>query len=235
MATIGEGTFSSCSSFSEILFFHTNPPSLGFNAFSSTYFPIYVPYESLNDYETATYWRSYQSRIYPMAYKSISGYETDNSKWTFIASPLVDNVSPTAIGNMIAETEFDLYQFNPLSVNGEWENYKFDTFNIFNGKGYLYANNKEVNLIFKGEFNEEETKAISLDYDSNAASVSWNLVGNPFPCHAYINKEYYVMNEDGNGVNPIAVQASTPVPPCTGIFVKAETEGETIVFTRAAQ
>jgi hypothetical protein len=233
VTTIASNAFERCVGFTEIIMFAANPPSLGANVFVSTNFPIYVPYESLNEYETATYWRSYQSRIYPMAYKTISGYDTDiNSKWTFIASPLVESTTPKTVENLITEMEYDLYQFNPLNENGEWENYKVDSFNIINGKGYLYANRGDINVIFKGEFNENEMKEISLDYDDNAVSAGWNLVGNPFPVSACINREYYVLNENGTGINSVSVPATTPIPSCTAVFVKAVAVGDSVVFTR---
>ena len=167
-----------------------------------------------------------------MVYKTIPAYSEGSSNWCFIALPLADSIAPTAVDNLITDTEYDLYQFNPTGENGEWENYKVDSFNIVNGRGYLFANEGEVNVIFKGEFNEDETKEVSLSY--NATSAGWNLIGNPFPCNAFINKEYYVMNEAGTAINPVAMPASTPIPPCTGVFVKAETEGETVVFSRAS-
>jgi hypothetical protein len=58
-------------------------------------------------------------------------------------------------------------------------------------------------------------------------------VGNPFPCDAYLNREYYVLSENGTGVNPEPVSAYTPIPPCTAVFVKAVDEGDSVVFTRA--
>lgn len=233
---IGYQAFCWCNSLVAINVLSVLPPSLIHkNAFNNTNnCQIYVPYESFNAYKTATNWNYYENRIFPMAYKTILSYNENANHWFFIASPLIDSTTLTAVESIITETEYDLYQFNLTGENGEWENYKVDSFNIVNGQGYLYANSGEVNIIFKGEFNEDETKEISLDYDVNAPSKGWNLVGNPFPCYAYINKEYYVMNEAGTAINPVAMPASTPIPPCTGVFVKAETEGETVVFSRTS-
>lgn len=235
LTTIGWNAFYSCNGLTSILIQARIPPAI----YSSTFYdcpksiPVYVPFGSIEAYQSATYWDEF-TNYQKMACMTIPAYSQTSSNWHFIASPLVENSSPTLIDSMITETEYDLYQFNLTGENGEWENYKVDSFSIVNGQGYLYANSGEVNIIFKGEFNEDETKEISLDYDVNAPSKGWNLVGNPFPCTAYINREYYVMNEAGTAINPVAVSASTPIPPCTGVFVKAETEGETVVFSRAS-
>jgi hypothetical protein len=170
------------------------------------------------------------TNYHEMAYKTISGYVESDGLWRFIASPLVDNISPETVDNMMSETDYDLYQFDP--TEGQWRNFKADSLNLVNGQGYLYANEEEVNIIFKGEFNEDETKVVELVYDEGSPNAGWNLVGNPFPVSAYINRDYYIMNEDGTGINPVAVPASTPIPPCTGVMVKVNGPNETVVFTR---
>ena len=214
--------------------FGTTPPSLGSNVFSSTSFPIYVPYESLITYKNAENWNNYENRIYPMSYKSIPGYSQGNSSWRFIASPLAENTAPTEINDMLPTTgTYDLYRFDQTE-NAEWRNYKANNFNLVNGQGYLYANAEDVNLIFKGMFNEDETKNVELVYDANASFAGWNLVGNPFPVSAYANKSFYTMNEDGTAIEPVAVSNATAVPVCTGIMVKAESVGESVVFSKTA-
>lgn len=236
---MGNQIFDECYNLAFVNILNDNPPTLGQYSYdidfptSNANFAIYVPYESVDAYKMAPNWSTYANYIQPLAYKSIQGYGTGNDKWAFIASPLVENTDPTTIDDMLPTTgTYDLYQFKPTGENGEWENYKVDSFNIINGQGYLYANSGEVNVIFKGEFNEDETKEVSLLY--NTSFAGWNLVGNPFPCYAYIDREYYMMNEDGTAINPVAMPVSTPIPPCTGVFVKAETEGETVVFRRVS-
>lgn len=169
-----------------------------------------------------------------MSYKTIPAYSESNNHWQFIASPLVDSIAPATVENMITASDYDLYQFNLSGTEGEWQNYKANTFNLVNGQGYLYANVGETNIIFKGEFNEDETKMVELVYDEDAPNRSWNLVGNPFPVSAYLDKPYYVLNEDGSGFVPTEVSPSVPIPPCTGVFVKAETMGETVTFSKTA-
>ena len=73
---------------------------------------------------------------------------------------------------------------------------------------------------------------VPIDYDINDSRKCWNLVGNPFKCEAYLNKEYYVLDEEGTGINPEPVPVNTPIPACTAVFVKAVADGETVVFTK---
>jgi hypothetical protein len=233
VTSIGNNAFSGCRNLSEAILFGTTPPILGSNAFANSTFPIYVPYESLNDYKTAENWSSYQSRIFPMTYTTISGYN-EGGGWSFIASPLTENTIPTTVDNMLSGTNYDLYQFNQSATDEEWQNYKVDSFNLVNGKGYAYANEAKVNVIFKGAFNEDETKVINLEYDAEIANAGWNLVGNPFPVSAYIDRPYYVMNDDGTAINPVAIPASTPIPPCTSVMVKANGIGESVTFSKTA-
>ena len=239
VTTIGDYAFYGCSGLNEIMMFEATPPSLGYYSFYITKnCPIYVPYESLIDYKTATNWSNYQNRIFPWLQKSISGYGTGNGGWYFIASPLLSSVAPTEINGMIQEQDYDLYRFNQ-SAEAEWENYKnpvhTQEFTINNGKGYLYASKEDVNVIFKGTFNEFDERMVSLAYDSNAGFAGWNLVGNPFPVNAYGNKSYYVMNEDGTAIEPVAVSMETAIPPCTGIMVRAEMTGQSVTFTKESR
>ena len=231
---IWEGAFSYCTSLTEITMLGTNVPSLRYSVFDETNdCPIYVPYESLNDYKTAENWNEYEYRIYPWLQKDISGYGEGEGQWHFIASPLTANTEPTAVSNMIGISEYDLYRFNQ-SAELEWENYKVYGFSLANGQGYLYANEEDASVIFKGEFNEEETKEVNLVYDEDKDLAGWNLVGNPFPEAAYANRSYYTMNVEGTAIEPNAVSTSTAIPACTGIMVKAETTGENVTFSKTA-
>lgn len=195
---------------------------------------IYVPYESLNDYKTTAYWSDYASQMQPMTYTTIPSYGEGEGNYRFIASPLVGNTDPTTVDNMITETAYDLYRFDQ-SEEAEWQNYKANNFNLINGQGYLYANSEDVNLIFKGNFNENSTKTINLIYEAGEPFAGWNLVGNPFPVAATVTgSSYYVMNEEGTGLNPTPVSSGGTIPACTGIMVHATVLGQPVTFSTSA-
>jgi hypothetical protein len=40
------------------------------------------------------------------------------------------------------------------------------------------------------------------------------------------------MNEEGTAIEPVALSEGTAIPACTGVMVKAENMGETVVFSR---
>ncbi|MBR5080955.1 MAG: leucine-rich repeat domain-containing protein [Bacteroidales bacterium] len=241
VTSIGENAFLSCGSLATVNMLAVSVPTLGggydFYGTSSS-LVIYVPYESLDAYKTAEFWSDYADIMQPMAYKSVAGYGTGNGNWAFIASPLTtQSLAPIATGveNMITQTAYDLYRFDQ-SEELEWQNYKANTnsFVLENGQGYLYANVKDANVIFKGAFNEDDTKEVELAYDADAEFAGWNLVGNPFPVSAYANRSYYTMNEAGTAVEPNMVSSAIAIHTCTGVMVKADDQGETVVFNTTA-
>ena len=133
---------------------------------------------------------------------TVSSGATDG--WYLIASPV--STTPSEVTNM-KSNKYDLYRFNQVGANGEWENYKKHTngFEIVPGQGYLYANNKSVTLTFTGLPYEGDGE-IPLVYDDNAAEgmKGINLVGNPFGTNATLDSDhdFYVMN--ANRTNIIA-------------------------------
>ncbi|MCR5659865.1 MAG: hypothetical protein K6G25_11155, partial [Bacteroidales bacterium] len=166
--------------------------------------------------------------------KDIEGYGTGEGGWQLIASPVLDEVTPANTNGFLTNA-YDLYRFNPLHEGEEWENYEDDHFSLVNGQGYLYANSGDVTLTFMGApVAGNDSVEVPLTYDADDDQKCWNLVGNPFDGEAYLNREYYVLNADGTGINPVAVPANTPIQPCTAVFVKATAAGQTVVFTRVA-
>ncbi|MBR5725543.1 MAG: hypothetical protein IKX56_02290, partial [Muribaculaceae bacterium] len=167
--------------------------------------------------------------------KSIIGY-SQGGGWYLIASPVADAVMPTEANGILSnENEFDLYRFNPLNEGNEWENYKANSFTLVNGQGYLYASSDTTTLVFAGVPVAGHTYEIELEYDANDEHKCWNLVGNPFDTTATLDRDYYILSTDGTGINPVAIPATTPIPPCTAVFVKAVSAGDTAVFTKVTQ
>ena len=164
--------------------------------------------------------------------KNITGY-TANGGYYLIASPIGD-VNPENVRNMLSN-DYDFYYFDQTQEL-EWINYEGADggFDMQSGKGYLYANSQNVTLTFTGvaytgsgeitlERNDEETTGFK----------GWNLVGNPFAETAYIadGRGFYTMNSDGN---EIIEATSNNIEAMEGIFVVAESDGETMTFTTEA-
>ena len=164
--------------------------------------------------------------------RTVAGFGQGNGGWALIASPF-DETNPLNVTNMLSGNH-DLYAFVPNpSDDLEWRNYATDTFNLEAGKGYLYANADTVTLTFNGTPYSGNGE-FALVYDSTDARKCWNLVGNPFPCAAYLDRPYYLLDADGTGIDPEPIPASVPVPPCTAVFVKAVGVNDTAVFSVTA-
>ena len=144
--------------------------------------------------------------------------------WYFIASPITNGFTPT--GSMV-ENNYDLYRLN----NTTWENYKQSGdhyhFNLESGRGYLYANSEDVTLQFTGTLKPYAAS------ESVNVSTGWNLIGNPFAYNVYANRAFYKMNDDKTGIEAVSAFSTSPIAPCTGIVVEAETDGD-VIFSKEA-
>ena len=153
--------------------------------------------------------------------------------WNFIASPIKDPFTPSVASNILTTElttpySYDLYRFNQ-SESKEWENYHQYSFNLDNGKGYLYARREAVDLVFTGELANSDGE-VGLVYDENADANKrgWNLVGNPFTCIATVGMTHYVV--DGRTITA----SNAAVAPCTGIMVQTTSvEQDVVTFTKA--
>lgn len=165
--------------------------------------------------------------------KEITGYNNGGS-WYLIAPPF-SGLNPADIEGMTT-SDYDLYRFNPSAVDQEWRNYEITPFGLTVGKGYLYAHDEDVTLTFTGTpYEGTEPVEVSLVYDATNERKCWNLVGNPFDCEATLDRSYYTLKADGTGINPEAVSAGTPIPPCTAVFVKAVAAGDKVVFSKVGR
>ena len=144
--------------------------------------------------------------------------------WYFIASPITNGYTPT--GSMV-ENNYDLYRLN----NTTWENYKQSGdhyhFNLESGRGYLYANSEDITLQFTGTLKPYAAS------ESVNVSTGWNLIGNPFAYNVYANRAFYKMNDDKTGIEAVSAFSTSPIAPCTGIVVEAETDGD-VIFSKEA-
>ena len=174
--------------------------------------------------------------------KHITGYNAGGSDWYFIASPVADGTTPST-ENGVLNDNYDLFYYDQHT--NRWINYKDDGDNntpnadpgfvsdggkLLNGKGYLYASSEDIDLEFQGVLSNNGT--VSLVYDEHAApeAEGWNLVGNPFPCNAIANKDFYIINDNIANASTVAKVIS----PCTGVMVQATDSDQNVIFTKAA-
>lgn len=163
--------------------------------------------------------------------KNITAYTVSQNEsesltngWYFIASPITEDYTPT--GSMVENT-YDLYRLN----NTTWENYKQSGdhyhFNLESCRGYLYANSEDITLQFTGTLKPYAAS------ESVNVSTGWNLIGNPFAYNVYANRAFYKMNDDKTGIEAVSAFSTSPIAPCTGIVVEAETDGD-VIFSKEA-
>ena len=153
----------------------------------------------------------------------IAGYGNSAGGYYLIAPPF-DDIDPATIAGMI-EDDYDLYYFDQREED-EWRNYEATPFHLELGKGYLYAHKTDVTLSFTG-IPYNGNGQVVLSKTEGAQFEGWNLVGNPFPQTATIDRDCYVMNVGGTEI--IASNVRT-VNPMQGIFVIASSDNETMTF-----
>ena len=153
----------------------------------------------------------------------ITGYGTTAGGYYLIAPPF-DNIDPEEIVGMTSG-EYDLYSFDQTE-DLEWRNYKTQHFNLESGKGYLYAHKSDVTLSFTGMPYSGDGK-VMLKKQGGLEFEGWNLVGNPFPQAATIDRDCYVMKPDGTEIIASDVRV---VAPMNGVFVIAASDGEEMTF-----
>lgn len=169
--------------------------------------------------------------------KTIKGFQTDNNKgnWYLIASPITEQLNIADATNLKATNtaDYDLYAFNQAS-NLEWCNYKQDHFTTIDNKtGYLYAHRYDIDIEFSGTLNNTDG-SVPINYASGKPLAEYNLVGNPFPCNATIDKtDYYRIVETEEG-SKIQLATTSTIAPMEGIFVKAVDDNDkTVTFSKA--
>ena len=161
--------------------------------------------------------------------KDITSYnENPDNGWYLIASPVTESITPSA-SNGLLTNDYDLYKFDQ-SQELEWRNYKASSFSTIDHKtGYLYANSGNPTLVFTGTL-AASAEPTNLAYITDVEFSGFNLIGNPYPCNAYIDRSFYVLNAD----TAEFILGSNPIPPCAAILVQAQGSGESVTFSKTA-
>ena len=173
------------------------------------------------------------------AKKEITGYSEGNGNWYLVASPVAE-ATPTAVG-MIDQTtpeNYDLYAFNQTGDDEgkEWLNNKvqgqeIESLEIQNG--YLYANKNGTTLVFDGQLAANADDK-DLVYDETAQFAGFNLIGNPYTCDAYIDRNFYRMNDEEGKEGTELILSSGAIHALEGVFVQALDEDESVTFSKDA-
>ncbi len=154
--------------------------------------------------------------------KDITGYSGTRDNYYLVANPTAN----TGVMNL-ASNSYDLYTFDPAEPL-EWRNQHNNT-TMDRGTGYLYANSDDVTLEFAGILTPAGSSNIELTYANAGEGIDFpgfNLIGNPYPCNAYVNGyNFYKMT---NGELQAAI---TTIAPCEGFFVEATSEGQSVGLT----
>ena len=175
-----------------------------------------------------------QHELHAIVKRKIVAYDQDIHAMEFIASPVMETITPSLENGFLTDpdTGYDLFYYN--ESNHQWVDFHETPFNLENGHGYAYINALDTTLLFEGTVKGSNVPAVvGLEYHaSNGALAGCNMVGNPLPCNAFANRSYY--NLDEKGISMLAVPASlaVPIPPCKGVFVKAENPVETVSFSK---
>ena len=177
---------------------------------------------------------------------SVDGYNTgakdnnpDNDGYILFALPLQKLESGGGYGWYapvpVSETgmntgDFDLYYFEQAHTL-EWRNFETEEFGFNLGQGYLYANGNDITPTLAGTAVATTNRQENLRYTSDAAFAGWNLLGNPYTATAYIDRPFYVLNNDGDEVENEAHTAGEPIGVFQGFFVKADASGDVCNFS----
>lgn len=188
--------------------------------------------------------------IYATVKKSVA-HAKGVDGWYTIASPINSNyTSATSITNMIQvpAANYDLYYYQESTR--KWKNYKFSTFSIAKGKGYLYWNSTGAELAFPGSMTYGD---VDVTLNKNVAEPTdnlegFNLIGNPYPHNIYkgagtaiensvaegyeLATGFYTLSNSGEWV--AGTDNTTAIKPAQGILVKATTAGTLTIQDKTA-
>ncbi len=170
---------------------------------------------------------------------TIPAFNSQNGGYRLISSPVATATNPTNpenVTHMITDDDdnnnrtYDLYRFDQAQEL-EWRNSRNSDgggFSLEFGKGYLYGNLSDVELVFTGTAITSGSQTVTLGYTEGAEFAGWNLVGNPFGVNAYIgNRDFYVMEAGSEIILADRVQEGAEyIKPMEGVFVIAANKND---------
>ncbi len=168
--------------------------------------------------------------------KNIVGYGANNAQtndgFNLIAMPATTAITTANAGLITAQSDYDLYSWNRTATDEEWH-YSHNGLSMENGKGYLYANQSDVEMNITATMQRSSLPVtMTADYDEQLGG-GWSLCGNPFPCEVYLST-----NAEGMAFYRLVGNTFVPitgaVAPMEGFFVKATAAGQTFTISREA-
>ena len=186
--------------------------------------------------------------------KDITGFTDSCDHYYLLGAPGEQfNVDPSNAScplTGLLTTSYDLYYFDATQFKAEWRNYKAAPFNLWYGKGYLYANSNNITLSYTGPVLAQLTQGhfnyLNYDTDYTYHYLNYNpytpfgtltLVGNPLPHNGYVHigyqdqttYEYHILPQPYyykmNDAHDDLVVSNNIVKPWEGIFVQATYSG----------
>ena len=166
--------------------------------------------------------------------KNIEGRTTDGNHNSLIASPVTGTIDASNVENMTGEG----YTLFTLAAQDSYlaymENLDLDAYlqtslqtstTLENSKGYMYAREGDVTLTFAGTVRPtNQPVMVTLEYPKTWDGYGWNLVGNPFPCSAYIVCDGPIYRMDGEGKSFVEMEPHV-LAPMEAVLIRAA-EGE---------
>jgi len=179
----------------------------------------------------------------------VSGYNSKSGDgWYLISSP-VDNLPTSSVAtgtyDLFAYDEATAYWWVDHAIPGLPANHTFTT--LERGKGYLYANEANVNLNYAGTMkatNANITVDLSFECDAYPDLRGFNLVGNPFTRNlAYgdmtiiggeVATSYLILNNDED-YEECNLLNGDEIKPGQGFFIQATAANQRLEFNPSSK
>ena len=171
--------------------------------------------------------------------------DINSEQYYLLSSPINDLIDVTNVSNLIGDV-FNLYMFNETMEN-EWINFQKHGMALTPRIGFLYANLSSRTITFTGpthaSINKNDGDLVTFDDSKTDFYNGWKLVGNPYPCTAYLYFQDNNFHLIGNNYQPArfyklndsgkfeVYSGSVKLLPCESAFIRITDEGNYYIST----